>query len=431
MFEVNLVPELKHDAIRALRVRNIILFVCIMASAISLVIVFILLSIKGGQDLTMSSQDNRIDELSAKLNAFSDLDEMLTIQNQMSNLDALAQNKYSISRIFGLLVVMQDRGADEVTFSGIDYNSENNLLMLEGQVNARTEPYIDYRVLEEFIKNTEMITYDYGNYVDSTGTTIPAYCITDTNAAGDHYYSGYYQAYYAWWNFTEEGCNPSGLENSEILSYAINPDTGASMAPASEENTEQDSEEDQDEQNATTQGNANNTNVNNNNTANNNSSVQAGTTQTQIAIFRTPLFDEWVSSGNMSADGNISGVPHFESACTAYTSKDDGEGNLTWTTNNECLAVPNGVTVTDSSNGTNDSDELVLRFDAQVPIDQNMFLSANQFMMWMSPTGGNVTDSFVQIADMFARRAADCAEGDETCNNITNSGGTTNTEEVD
>ena len=76
MFEVNLVPELKHDAIRALRTRNIILFVCIAASAISVLIVLILLSIKGGQDITMSNQDNRIETLSSKLNAFSDLNEI-------------------------------------------------------------------------------------------------------------------------------------------------------------------------------------------------------------------------------------------------------------------------------------------------------------------------------------------------------------------
>ena len=60
MFEVNLVPELKHDAIRALRTRNIILFVCIAASLVSLGIVLILLSIKGGQDITMASQDGRL-----------------------------------------------------------------------------------------------------------------------------------------------------------------------------------------------------------------------------------------------------------------------------------------------------------------------------------------------------------------------------------
>ena len=399
MFEVNLVPELKHDAIRALRTRNIILFVCIAASAISVLIVLILLSIKGGQDITMSNQDNRIETLSSKLNAFSDLNELLTIQDQVENLSSISGNKTALSRIFGLLVVMQDRGQDSVTFSAIDFDATNNQLDLEGQVNAQTEPYIDYRVLEEFKKNTEMITYDYGNYVDSTGATIPAYCISDTNAAGDHYYSDYYKAYYALWNFTEEGCNPSGLERSEILSYNINPDTGASS------NQTQDGE-----------------------TEANNNVVQVDENITQIAIYRTPLFAEWVEAGYMSEDGTIANVPHFESACITYTSTANADGELTWSDSNECLAAPDGMEITDSSNGTNDADELVLRFNARIIVDAEMFLYNNQFMMWFSPTGANVTDSFVQIADMFAKRAADCAEGDTTCNNITNSTGTTNPE---
>ena len=99
MFEVNLVPELKHDAIRALRTRNIILFVCIAASAISVLIVLILLSIKGGQDITMSNQDNRIETLSSKLNAFSDLNELLTIQDQVENLSSISGNKTNLQAI--------------------------------------------------------------------------------------------------------------------------------------------------------------------------------------------------------------------------------------------------------------------------------------------------------------------------------------------
>lgn len=424
MFEVNLVPELKHDAIRALRTRNIILFVCIAASLVSLGIVLILLSIKGGQDITMASQDGRIDLLSSKLNAFSDLNEILTIQDQASNLSTISAEKNAISRIFGLLVVMQDRGQDSVTFSAIDLTTDTFTMSLEGQVDARTEPYIDYRVLEEFKKNTEKITYDYGNYVDAEGNTIPAYCISDTNEFGDHYYSDYYGAYYAIWNFKEEGCNPGDLDASDILSYNINPDTGARPQTSESQN---DSES---EQGTQTDSNSSDTNdeTNNENTENNNSSVQAiDPNATQIVIYRTPLFDEWVDSGNMDTSGQISGVPHFNSNCITYRSSEDTDGELIWTEENQCLAVPDGVTITDSSNGTNQDDELVLRFDAQVPVDPEMFLYSNQHMMWYSPTGANVTDSFVQLADMFAKRAEDCAEGDETCENITNSTGSLNT----
>lgn len=413
MFEVNLVPELKHDAIKALRMRNLILFICIAASAISVAIVLILLSIKGGQDIAMSSQDSKTATLSEKLNQFNDLSEMLTIQDQLENLNAIANNKVAISRIFGLLVVLQDRGADDVSFSSIDYSAEDFSLTIEGQVNANTQPNIDYRVLEEFKKNAGLITYDYGDYVDPRGEVIPSYCISDTNANGDHYYSNHYSAYYAYWNFMEEGCNPSDLSRTDILSYNLNPDTGANPNVETEETNEEAENTTEDSEEETTD--------ESENSDDEGTVVDDGTTN-EIVIFRTPLFEQWVDSGNMNASGEITNMPHFESNCTTYSSAQDSEGNLVWSESNSCLAIPDGMEITDSSNGTDESDNLVLRFSAEIIVDDAMLDYNNQFMLWRNPSGANVTDSFLQIADMFAKRAEDCAEDDETCNSTTNSG---------
>lgn len=414
MFEVNLVPELKNDAIKALKTRNLILFVCIVASILSVAVVLLLLAIKGGQDIAMASQDSKTETLSAKLNEFSDLSELLTIQDQLANLSAINDNKMAVSRIFGLLVIMQDSGQDEITFSSIDFTAETLTVSIEGQANALTTPYIDYRVLEEFRKNASLITYDYGDYVDSTGTTIPSYCLEDTDSNGDQYHSDYYNADYALWNFEEEGCNPSNLERDVILSYNVNPDTGTNP---NESTTSESSD-------TTTDGTTSTSDATTDATTDTSTStteiVDDGTSQ--IAIFRTPLFNEWWSDGYLSLDGSISGVPHFESSCTTYSGT-ESNGSVSWTQNNDCLAVPTGITITESSNGTDESDGLVLRFAGEFVIDSEMFNYNNHFMTWSGPSGANVTDSFVQIADMFAKRAADCAADDETCNSATNAGG--------
>ena len=67
MFEVNLVPDVKNEMIKALKIRNLILFICIVVSAAAIGVVLVLFSIKGGQDFAMSQQDNKLKSLSSLL----------------------------------------------------------------------------------------------------------------------------------------------------------------------------------------------------------------------------------------------------------------------------------------------------------------------------------------------------------------------------
>lgn len=129
----------------------------------------------------------------------------------------------------------------------------------------------------------------------------------------------------------------------------------------------------------------------------------------------------------MSLDGDISGVAHFESDCTTYTGvENEITGEINWSSaNDECLLVPDGIDgirISDSSNGRGSSDELVLRFSASISINSEVYDFANHHMLAVAPSGRyNVTDSYVQIQNMFSERAADCDPGDTACNN-TNGG---------
>ena len=123
----------------------------------------------------------------------------------------------------------------------------------------------------------------------------------------------------------------------------------------------------------------------------------------------------------MSLDGTISGIEHFESACITYAG--DNSSNATepkWTsTNDSCLLVPNGtdgISIPESSNGRDSGNELVLRFNATITLDPEVYSFTNTHMLAIPPSGRyNVTDSYVQIQAMFGERAADCAEEDTDC----------------
>ena len=55
-YEINLVPEVKMQMIKAQKMRNLVLFICIVVSSVAVGAVVVLFGIKSGQDIAISSQ---------------------------------------------------------------------------------------------------------------------------------------------------------------------------------------------------------------------------------------------------------------------------------------------------------------------------------------------------------------------------------------
>lgn len=358
MFEINLVPDVKKEMIKAIKVRNWILFVCIIASGAAIAIVAILFGIKGGQDAVLTINDRKIERMANKLDEFDSLDEFLTIQDQLGNLSTIAENQSAASRVFSVLGVILPKNGDTVTLSEMSLDLAENKLTLEGQANAGVEPLIDYRVLESFKKSIAMTTYDYGEYKDKNNNTIPAMCLSETDDNGMPLVED--GNYYATWYKDVKSCDPE------------NPDNGAK-------------------------------------------NIADRDTSKDEKIYRTPKFDEWYKNGHMQLDGNISGVAHFESNCVTYSGTEVGK-SVRWDTKNDvCLLAPDGLVVTESSNGRDENDALVLRFAGDLQINADVFSARKNFLTVIGPSGQNVTDSYAQVEGMFASRASDCEKNDMTC----------------
>ena len=183
-FEVSLVPEVKVEAIRAIKRRNLTLFICIVIVAVFGGLAGVLGSVVTGQNLTMSNQDARIEAMSDKINSFDGLEEYLTIQDQLGNISTIQENRKVLSRIFSFLNVMLPNGPDTITISELNVNLRENTISFTGQADAGVEPFIDYRVLEAFKKSVAMVKYDYGRYVDAEGEEIPTRCMVESNSSG-------------------------------------------------------------------------------------------------------------------------------------------------------------------------------------------------------------------------------------------------------
>ena len=377
--EINLVPDIKGEMIKTLKLRNLIYFICIVVGAVSLGATAIVALIMGGQQAALDGKKSTLDGLSQKLNSYSDLDEFLTIKDQVGNISTLTNNKKVLSRTFNILSALIPTGADTITVSELNVNlsGDQPTFSFDAQANAGREPFIDYNVLDSFKKSMQYMRYDYGNYVDKNGATIPAYCMIETGADGATFMEPS-KGIYAFWTINAEGCNPS--KDTKVSDYSAEEYEG----------------------------------------------------QQVVRIWRTPQYSDWYKQTQvegqpyMSLNGQISGVEHFESACIAYTGNDSqNAASPKWIESNEsCLLVPggtDGIKVSDSSNGRGAGDELVLRFSAVISLAPAVYNFTNSHVLAIAPSGRrNVTDSYVQVQAMFGERARDCADGDTACSTNTN-----------
>ena len=215
--EINLVPSVKSEMIKTLKIRNLIFFLCIVVASASVGVTFLFGAVVGGQQLAINGKNDTIKALSSKLTDYEELDSFLTVKDQLGNIATLTSNKKVISRTFNILAAMipNTEGGDSIEISELNVNLSEGVptFSFEAQADAHTAPFFDYRVLDAFQKSMEYLKYDYGRYVDKDGDMIPAYCMIEEDDNGSMFRSG--KDIYAYWTINAEGCRPGGYVEEE------------------------------------------------------------------------------------------------------------------------------------------------------------------------------------------------------------------------
>lgn len=136
MIEINLIPDIKQDYLKAKRARTVVASGAILVGIVSVAIV-VLLSVYlfGVQTLRSSIADGEIDKKSNQLKAIPDLGNMLTIQNQLSNLTDLHKNKNIDSRLIALLQEVNPADPNQVIYSQVSVDTEEGTIHIEGQAD--------------------------------------------------------------------------------------------------------------------------------------------------------------------------------------------------------------------------------------------------------------------------------------------------------
>ncbi len=124
MIQFNLLPDIKLEFIKAQRAKNTVVAVAIIASIISLVIFALaFINVNVLQKRHMTNITNEIKENTAELAKTKDIDKILTVQNQLSSLTPLHENKPSSARAAAFISQITPQNAS-VSSVEIDYSDQ-------------------------------------------------------------------------------------------------------------------------------------------------------------------------------------------------------------------------------------------------------------------------------------------------------------------
>lgn len=158
MIEINLIPDVKRELIKAQRMRAYVISGSIITSIVAVgLIVLLLLYIGGVQTLRQSGLDNDITKQSDELAKVEDLSKILTIQNQLTALNTQAEQKQLESRIFDVIGSVVPPAQDGVKISKIAVDATTSTISLDGQ----TPNYASVEVLKKSLDNA-IFTYNDG-----------------------------------------------------------------------------------------------------------------------------------------------------------------------------------------------------------------------------------------------------------------------------
>lgn len=136
MIEINLIPDVKQELIKAERVRAGVISTSILVGIISVAVVAVLGGLIGGQAIASKIADDGIKKQNTDLQGKADLTNTLTIQNQLTKLSQMHADKKIDSRLFDLMVAVNPAAPNNVAFSSIKLDPATKTVTMEGQASG-------------------------------------------------------------------------------------------------------------------------------------------------------------------------------------------------------------------------------------------------------------------------------------------------------
>jgi len=134
MIQINLLPEVKAEYVKAQRTKHMVLVISLIVIISCVVVLGILIfTAFGAQKLQLNNTKENIDNNLKTVQSYKDLDKILTIQNQLKALTPLHVAKPVVSRIFTYL---QQITPSDVRIDTFTVNFLDNTIKLDGNADS-------------------------------------------------------------------------------------------------------------------------------------------------------------------------------------------------------------------------------------------------------------------------------------------------------
>lgn len=137
MIEINLIPDVKQELLKAQHTRAAVItgaiITCIITGSIVVVLAVYVFGVQSARTFFV---DQAIKDGASDLAQVEDLSKMLTIQNQLAQINSLNDQKKVDSRLFDVLSAVIPPSPNAVQFSQVALNTEDSVITLEGQTRA-------------------------------------------------------------------------------------------------------------------------------------------------------------------------------------------------------------------------------------------------------------------------------------------------------
>jgi hypothetical protein len=165
MIEINLIPDVKREFIHAQKMRNLAITASILVGAAAAGIVVILALLLGAQALHESIARGQVNEQFKKLQSVDNIDNVLTIQNQLSKISSINDTKTMDSRLFDVLTAISPAAPNDIKIATAQLDPTNRTLAIEG---SATNGFAATETFRKTILNTKL-----ESTVDGQTTTVP------------------------------------------------------------------------------------------------------------------------------------------------------------------------------------------------------------------------------------------------------------------
>lgn len=153
MIEVNLVPDVKRELLKAKVMRNTVMASAVTAGAFAAGAVVVLGLILGGQLALEAINDGTIKSKTEELRAVEDIDKLVTIQQQLKMINQLSSERQVNSRLFDAIAAVNPTAPNSIKLTSLKLNPEERIITIEGSAE---NGYTALETFKKMIANTQV-----------------------------------------------------------------------------------------------------------------------------------------------------------------------------------------------------------------------------------------------------------------------------------